>query len=327
VNKGATFEAVSTEAHAKSVAIVENVAAGRVPDDQVQPVLVQALNLDPFNARAWTAWLDRYGDQDASLAVCADAFGIDDVNAHKAKLIAERKADLSWSTPEECRANSVLLEQYAEWLGFPFSTERSLIEARAVKLDRQRRTFNGVEYPSLVEATEARQAHDDVVQRTVEGIVHDTHDGANEARAQIRDQAIASSRAITFKGWCLLGYRRYREIKTRSSRKEFWSFLFFAFSAITILTISSNIGQDRSGLDGFEEFIRAIISLIYLGFFLYTVVSYLTLQIRRFHDQDRSGWLVLLNLIPYVGWAIVLAFMLVDGTPGDNRFGPSPKQT
>lgn len=70
------------------------------------------------------------------------------------------------------------------------------------------------------------------------------------------------------------------------------------------------------------------VAIIFALIFLFiSAIVVLTLQIRRFHDQDRSGWFVLLNLIPYVGWAIVLAFMLVDGTPGDNRFGPSPKQT
>jgi len=44
--------------------------------------------------------------------------------------------------------------------------------------------------------------------------------------------------------------------------------------------------------------------------------------VRRFHDQNRSGWFFLLNLIPYVGGLVVLVFMLLPGTPGDNNFGP-----
>lgn len=327
VKDGATFEAVTEEAREKSAAIVENVAAGRVPDDQVQSVLVQALNLDPFNAGAWTAWLDRYGDQDASLAVCADAFGIDDVKAHKAKLIAERKAALSWSTPEECRANSVLLEQHAEWLGFPFDSERTLIEANAKRLDRERRTFNGVEYPSLAEATEARRAYEDEMQRTVSGVVHETHQGANDARALIREEAIVASSANTAMGWLTLAYRRYRDTTGRSSRKEFWMFVLCVVAVMLggLMILGASIPQvpERGPLPAL-----GVVALISgLMFMFASTIAALTLQIRRFHDQDRSGWFVLLNFLPYVGWAIVLAFMLVDGTPGDNRFGPNPKRT
>jgi uncharacterized membrane protein YhaH (DUF805 family) len=48
-------------------------------------------------------------------------------------------------------------------------------------------------------------------------------------------------------------------------------------------------------------------------------------MVRRFHDQDKSGWFVLLNLIPYIGGIIVLVFMCLEGTRGPNRFGPDPK--
>ena len=50
----------------------------------------------------------------------------------------------------------------------------------------------------------------------------------------------------------------------------------------------------------------------------------IAVQVRRFHDQDKSGWFVLLGLIPYVGGLIVLVFMCLPGTPGPNRFGPRP---
>jgi uncharacterized membrane protein YhaH (DUF805 family) len=48
-------------------------------------------------------------------------------------------------------------------------------------------------------------------------------------------------------------------------------------------------------------------------------------QVRRFHDQDKSGWFVLLSLIPFLGAIIVLVFMFLEGTKGPNRFGPDPK--
>jgi len=55
------------------------------------------------------------------------------------------------------------------------------------------------------------------------------------------------------------------------------------------------------------------------------IVPSIALQVRRFHDQDRSGWMALLNFIPYLGGLIVFVFMCLDGTHGPNRFGPDTK--
>ena len=51
----------------------------------------------------------------------------------------------------------------------------------------------------------------------------------------------------------------------------------------------------------------------------------LAVTIRRFHDQDKSGWFYLLAFIPFVGGLILLVFMFLEGTRGPNRFGPDPK--
>lgn len=51
----------------------------------------------------------------------------------------------------------------------------------------------------------------------------------------------------------------------------------------------------------------------------------LAVQVRRFHDQDKSGWMVLLAFIPFIGGLVVLIFMLLEGTHGPNRYGPDPK--
>ena len=51
----------------------------------------------------------------------------------------------------------------------------------------------------------------------------------------------------------------------------------------------------------------------------------LAVTVRRFHDQDKSGWLALLGLVPYVGGIVVLVFMCLEGTKGENRYGLDPK--
>lgn len=50
-------------------------------------------------------------------------------------------------------------------------------------------------------------------------------------------------------------------------------------------------------------------------------LSSLSVAVRRLHDTDKSGWMLLLGLIPFLGGIIVLVLMLLPGTPNQNRFG------
>jgi uncharacterized membrane protein YhaH (DUF805 family) len=101
---------------------------------------------------------------------------------------------------------------------------------------------------------------------------------------------------------------KYAKFDGRAGRPEFWFFvLFFVIAAVVIAIIDFAIGT---------------YPLLYILFFLAFLLPYLAVAVRRFHDQDRSGWFVLLGLIPFIGGIILLVFMVLPGTPGDNRFGP-----
>jgi uncharacterized membrane protein YhaH (DUF805 family) len=50
-------------------------------------------------------------------------------------------------------------------------------------------------------------------------------------------------------------------------------------------------------------------------------LSGLSVAVRRLHDTDKSGWLLLLGLIPFIGGIIVLVLLVLPGTPAPNRFG------
>lgn len=50
-------------------------------------------------------------------------------------------------------------------------------------------------------------------------------------------------------------------------------------------------------------------------------LSGLSVGVRRLHDSDKSGWLLLLGLIPFIGGIIVLVLLVLPGTPAPNRFG------
>ena len=50
----------------------------------------------------------------------------------------------------------------------------------------------------------------------------------------------------------------------------------------------------------------------------------LSKSIRRLHDTGRTGWWILIGLIPLIGWIVLLIFYLEKGDPGDNEYGPPP---
>jgi len=59
--------------------------------------------------------------------------------------------------------------------------------------------------------------------------------------------------------------------------------------------------------------------------YVFMIVTQILAGIRRCHDIDRSGWFLLLNLIPVVNLIVTLMLIFSQGTPGANRFGPRPQ--
>jgi len=107
--------------------------------------------------------------------------------------------------------------------------------------------------------------------------------------------------------------KRYAEFSGRSRRKEYW--MFFLFQVIVIIGMAIILGV-TGGLEPSADgevggVLMIIMGLIYLGLFF---IPGLAVQVRRFHDQDKSGWFVLLGFIPYVGGLIILVFMCLEGT-------------
>ena len=68
---------------------------------------------------------------------------------------------------------------------------------------------------------------------------------------------------------------------------------------------------------------EAFIGLAFLVCLPFSVAGIIT-SIRRVHDFDVTGWIVLLGLIPYINSIVGLVFLLVPGTMGPNKYGPDP---
>ena len=124
--------------------------------------------------------------------------------------------------------------------------------------------------------------------------------------------------------WMIMPLKRYAEFSGRSRRKEYWMFVLLQMLilipvAILAILMGGPVEDPANPLGS-----TAI--LIVLGvYFLVFFIPGLAVQVRRFHDQDKSGWFILLGFIPYVGSLILLVFMCLEGTRGPNRFGPDPK--
>lgn len=118
--------------------------------------------------------------------------------------------------------------------------------------------------------------------------------------------------------WMLMPLKRYADFSGRSRRKEYWMFVLGIFIAAIVLSIVEGI----LGLSGMVGGVYGPLTTILL---LAVIIPGIAVQVRRFHDQDKSGWFVLLALIPFIGSLAVLVFMCLEGTKGPNRFGPDPK--
>jgi uncharacterized membrane protein YhaH (DUF805 family) len=108
--------------------------------------------------------------------------------------------------------------------------------------------------------------------------------------------------------------KQFKVFTDRSGRKEFWMFVLGCIIAGIIFGILTTI--------------PVLGKLFGLASFLYSlaiIVPSIAVGIRRLHDTDKTGWLMLLCLIPIVGGIIVLVLCALEGTPGKNQYGPKPK--
>lgn len=106
-------------------------------------------------------------------------------------------------------------------------------------------------------------------------------------------------------------WSRYAEFSGRSRRAEYWLAGIANFLVMILLAIV------EMSLWGFP-----VLTILYV---LAAIIPGIAMEVRRFHDTGRSGWLFLLNFIPCVGWIIVLVFMCLNSQYGPNQYGLNPK--
>jgi len=114
---------------------------------------------------------------------------------------------------------------------------------------------------------------------------------------------------MTFSEAVKSGFDHYVKFDGRASRPAFWWWVLFAI----LVSVAANIIDLAIGGP-------VITSLAGLALLL----PNLSVSIRRLHDTNRTGWWVLIGLIPLIGLIVLLIFYLQDSDPGENRYGPPP---
>ena len=146
--------------------------------------------------------------------------------------------------------------------------------------------------------------------------------------------------------WAKRPLQKYADFSGRAPRPEYWWFVLAQIVVMLIaMMLDSMLGSDIGGT-GY--------GVIYIIVALALLLPSLAVSVRRLHDTNRSGWWLLLVVVPYfllglltgmavggasatglgmaglvgivalAGTIALLVFMILPGTPGDNRFGPPP---
>jgi uncharacterized membrane protein YhaH (DUF805 family) len=111
--------------------------------------------------------------------------------------------------------------------------------------------------------------------------------------------------------WKLVVLERYAKFDGRAGRAEFWWFVLANFIVVVALGILAGIAD--------------IFTILYFLYAIALFIPSLAVAVRRLHDTDKSGWFILLGLIPIVGFIILIVFYATEGTNGPNSYGAAPE--
>ena len=109
--------------------------------------------------------------------------------------------------------------------------------------------------------------------------------------------------------------KKYAVFSGRAHRKEYW----FFFLVNVLIALALGVIDGLIGISG-DANQSVLVSLYWLA----VLVPSIAVGVRRLHDTGRSGWWMLLGLVPIVG-LVLLVFLALDGERGPNAYGPDPK--
>lgn len=114
----------------------------------------------------------------------------------------------------------------------------------------------------------------------------------------------------------LKAFNRFTDFKTRANKTEFWQFMLYAVIGGIIC-----VAIDYLLIAIFDIFNPGAIGSIY---FFAIITPLCAAGTRRLHDIGKSGWWLLVGLIPVIGTIWLIIQWMKDGDPDANRYGPKP---
>lgn len=119
---------------------------------------------------------------------------------------------------------------------------------------------------------------------------------------------------VSFSQAVRMAFDSYCRFQGRSSRSEYWWWvLFVAILSFCIGIIESILGFSMTAVQTTSGILSLVLLLPGLG-----------LSVRRLHDINKSGWWILLGLIPVVGAIVLIIWFAQNSQMQDNQYGPVP---
>mgnify|MGYP001262850622 CR=1 FL=1 len=118
-----------------------------------------------------------------------------------------------------------------------------------------------------------------------------------------------------------LFFKNYANFQGRSRRAEYWwPFLFIFLVGIVAQVLAGVfVAMGDAG-----AMIGGLVMIVYFLFALAILIPSIAVGVRRLHDKNMTGWLMLIAIIPF-GGLVLLIFFCLEGTQGPNQYGPDPK--
>jgi len=123
--------------------------------------------------------------------------------------------------------------------------------------------------------------------------------------------------------WYVEVFKKYAVFSGRARRREYWYFSLFNFLALVLLELLVVGTEPTSGVATGPSLLLAY---LVVGYILASIIPSIAVNVRRLHDIGKSGWFILIGIIPLVGPITLLVFHCMDSEPGTNAYGPNPKE-
>lgn len=116
--------------------------------------------------------------------------------------------------------------------------------------------------------------------------------------------------------WFVTVLKRYAQFSGRASRSEYWYFVLIYILASVLLGFLDGF----LGTYSYTADVGLLSGILILGL----LIPSLAVSVRRLHDTNKSGWWLLIGLIPLIGGIVLLVFTCQKSDPQPNQYGTEP---